>query len=188
VIEPYVSVRANPMTDALCAEGMRRAALSLRAAFLDGKNLAAREDMCVASLFGGLALANAGLGAVHGLAGPIGGMYPAPHGAICAALLAHVMEANVTALRKRQVANPALVRYEGVARIITGNPQAKCEDGVEWVRQLVGELSIPKLGTYGIQEKGIEEIVQRAEKASSMKANPIILTADELAGVMRAAL
>jgi alcohol dehydrogenase class IV len=188
LIEPYVCVRANPMTDALCEEGMRRAARSLRAAFLDGKNAAAREDMCVASLFGGLALANAGLGAVHGLAGPIGGMYPAPHGAICAALLAQVMQANLAALRSRQPASPALARYEAVARFLTGNPAAQCEDGVEWVRRLVAEMKVPGLSAYGIAEKGFAEIVERVAKASSMKANPIELTAKELADIVAAAL
>jgi len=73
LIEAYVSCRANPMTDALCAEGIRRAARSLRRACDDGHNLAAREDMALASLLSGIALANAGLGAVHGFAGPIAG-------------------------------------------------------------------------------------------------------------------
>ena len=81
---------------------------------------AAREDMSVAALFGGLALANAGLGAVHGFAGPVGGMFPAPHGAVCAALLPHVMEMNLRALRARQPASETLPRYEEVARILTG--------------------------------------------------------------------
>ena len=91
LIEPYVSIRANPITDAFCIEGMRRVARSLRLAYQQGQDLKAREDMALASLFGGLALANAGLGAVHGFAAPIGGMFPAPHGAVCAALLPHVM-------------------------------------------------------------------------------------------------
>ena len=97
----------------------------MRAAFDNGHNTSAREDMAVASLFGGLALANAGLGAVHGFAGPIGGMFPAPHGAVCAALLPHVMEANLRALRLRQPDSPALARYEAVARLLTGQPQRR---------------------------------------------------------------
>jgi alcohol dehydrogenase class IV len=188
LIEPYVCLRANPMTDALCEEGMRRAARSFRVAYSDGRNAEAREDMCVASLFGGLALANAGLGAVHGLAGPIGGMYAAPHGAICAALLAHVMQVNVSALRSRQPSSPALRRYEGLARMLTGDPCAGCEDGVEWVRRLVGDLGIPGLAQYGINQGGLKEIIARAAQASSMKANPVVLTPEELAGVLEAAL
>src|SRR6266487_1993178 len=129
---------------------MRRAARSLRAAFDEGQQTAAREDMAIASLFGGLALANAGLGAVHGFAGPIGGMFPAPHGAICAALLPQVMEANIRALRQRQSANPALGRYGEIARITTGDGSAGAEDGVQWARQLVSDLRIPPLRAYGI--------------------------------------
>ena len=108
LIEPFLSVRATPLVDALCRDGIGRAARSLRAACANGRDAAAREDMALASLFGGLALANAGLGAVHGLAGPIGGMFPAPHGAVCAALLPHVMAANLSALRARAPASEAL--------------------------------------------------------------------------------
>src|SRR5678816_3584886 len=112
LIEPYVCARPNPMTDALCLEGMRRAARSLRKAVRDGHDAGAREDMAVAALFSGMALANAGLGAVHGFSGPIGGMFPAPHGAICAALLPHVMAVNIRALRLRQSNGQTLARYE----------------------------------------------------------------------------
>jgi alcohol dehydrogenase class IV len=188
VIEPYVCARANPMTDALCVEGIRRAARSLRTAFANGKNAAAREDMSVVSLFGGIALANAGLGAVHGFAGPIGGMFPAPHGAICAALLPHVMESNLRALRERQPSNPALQRYEEIARLLTGNPQAAAEAGIKWVQQLVTDLKIPPLGVYGIKAEHATEIVSKAANASSMKPNPIVLTQDELTSTLAAAL
>src|SRR5205807_7013039 len=131
LIEPYVSSRANPLTDALCIEGIRRAARSLRAACANGHDAAAREDMSVASLFGGLALANAGLGAVHGFAGPIGGMFPAPHGAICAALLPQVMEANIRALEQRQPDSGALRRYDEIASLLTKHCDARARDGVE---------------------------------------------------------
>jgi len=188
LIEPYVSCRANPMTDALCLEGMRRAARSLRAAFTDGHNPAAREDMAVASLFGGLALANAGLGAVHGFAGPIGGQFPAPHGAVCAALLAHVMEANLRALRQRQPAADTLRRYDDVARLVTGSPSATAEAGLEWVRGLVTDLKIPGLGQYGLKREHTAELVEKASHASSMKANPLPLTPDELAEILERAL
>ena len=188
LIEPYVSCRANPMTDALCVEGIRRAARSLRAAFTDGRDAAARSDMAVASLFGGLALTNAGLGAVHGFAGPIGGQFPAPHGAVCAALLPHVMEANLRALRRRQPAAPALQRYEEVARLVTGTASATAEAGVEWVRKLVADLRIPSLGHYGLKREHTAELVEKSSHASSMKANPITLTPDELASILERAL
>ena len=188
LIEPYVCSRANPMTDALCVEGIRRAARSLRTAFENGRDTAARLDMSVASLFGGLALANAGLGAVHGFAGPIGGQFPAPHGAVCAALLPHVMEANLRALRLRQPAADALRRYEEVARLVTGSPTATPESGIDWVRQLVADLGIPGLGRYGLVREHTAELVAKASHASSMKANPIALTPEEMAGILERAL
>jgi alcohol dehydrogenase class IV len=188
LIEPYVCARANPMTDALCVEGLRRAARSLRRAFANGRDVSAREDMAVASLFGGLALANAGLGAVHGFAGPIGGLFPAPHGALCAALLPHVMETNLRALRQREPASEVLRRYDEVACLLTGNPPAKADDGVEWVRALVTELRIPPLARYGLGREHTAELVEKSAKASSMKANPIVLTPAELAATLEAAL
>jgi alcohol dehydrogenase class IV len=188
VIEPYVCLRANPMTDALCVEGMRRAARSLRLAFEDGRQAAAREDMAVASLFGGMALANAGLGAVHGFAGAIGGMFDAPHGAICAALLPRVMEANLRALRQREPRHQALRRYEEAARLLTGKPAAGADDGVAWVRLLVSDLGIPPLGKYGLAEADLAEVIEKGSKASSMKANPIVLTMEEQREILRGAV
>jgi alcohol dehydrogenase class IV len=188
LIEPFVCLRANPMTDGLCVEGLRRAARSLRVAFNDGQNKSAREDMAVASLFGGLALANAGLGAVHGFAGPVGGRFPVPHGAICAALLPQVMNANIRALRQRAPESDALRRYDEAGRLLTGNPRATADDGVEWVRQLAGDLKIPRLGTYGIKPEHIAELVPKSMQASSMKANPVALTPEELAETLRVAL
>jgi len=189
LIEPYVSSRANRMTDAICVDGLRRAACSLRVAFEKGPSATlARKDMAVASLFGGMALANAGLGAVHGFAGPIGGMFPAPHGAICAALLPHVMEANLRASRQREPKNPAIPRYESVARLLTGKSRATADAGVEWVRKLVADLQTPALRTYNITRDHTSELLERAAKASSMKANPIVLTPEELAQILEGAL
>ncbi|HUA38846.1 MAG TPA: iron-containing alcohol dehydrogenase [Candidatus Sulfopaludibacter sp.] len=189
LIEPYVCSRANPMTDGLCVEGIRRVARSLRVAFRDGQNKSAREDMAVASLFGGLALANAGLGAVHGFAGPIGGMFSnAPHGAVCAALLPQVMNANLQALEQRAPDSEALRRYETVARLLTGEARATTGMGVEWMRELAADLQIPPLRTYGIQARHVADIVAKATNASSMKANPIALTPEELAETLRLAL
>ncbi len=188
LIEPYVCTRANPLTDALCLEGIRRAAGSLGRAFRDGRDAKARRDMAVASLFGGLALANAGLGAVHGFAAPIGGMFSAPHGAVCAALLPHVMSANVEALRRRAPDSPALERYRLIAAMLTGDDRAEAEDGIAWVRRTCVELGIPPLGQYGLSVADVPLLVERAAVASSMKANPVTLTAGELEAILRAAM
>ena len=188
LIEPFVCTRANPMTNGLCREGIQRAARSLGAAFNDGQNKSAREDVAVASLFGGLALANAGLGAVHGFAGPIGGSFPAPHGAICAALLPHVMAVNLHALRQRAPTSEALRRFDDVARLLTGNTGATADDGVKWVRRLVSDLQIQPLGSFGIRAGHVADLAMKAANASSMKANPIVLTPEELAAALQQAL
>ena len=186
LIEPYVSVRANPMTDTLCVEGMRAAAGALERAFTSGADREARSRMAWASLLGGMALANAGLGAVHGFAAPIGGMFPAPHGAVCAALLPHAIEVNVRALGSR--APEKLIRYDEVARLITGNPHATAADAAAWTAGLVHRLEIPPLRSYGVTEADIAMLAEKAAQASSMKGNPIALNREELCEIVTQAL
>jgi len=188
LIEPYVSARANPMTDAICLEGMRRAAGALPRAWRDGGDREARRDMALASLFGGLALANAGLGAVHGFAAPVGGMFPAPHGAVCAALLPHAMEINIRALRARAAGSDAIVRYTAIARTLTGSADASAEDGAAWASSLCGELEIPGLAAYGVRREDVPALVEKAARASSMKGNPIALTVEEMAELLTRAI
>jgi alcohol dehydrogenase class IV len=188
VLEPFVSLKANPLTDAVCREGLRRAARSLRRAYKHGDDPAAREDMALVSLFGGLALANAGLGAVHGLAGPLGGLFLAPHGAICARLLPAVMAANVRALQQRAPGSPALRRYTEVAYILTGDPSASARAGVEWVQELCQALRAPPLSDYGLAREDFPTVVEMAARASSMQGNPIYLTVEEMQGILEAAL
>jgi alcohol dehydrogenase class IV len=188
VLEPFVSSRANPMTDALCRDALRRAARSLRRAYDDGRDIEAREDMALVSLYGGLALANAGLGAVHGFAGPLGGMLGAPHGALCARLLPGVITANVRALRERQPESPVLTRYAEVARILTGREDAAPEAGAEWVGRLGEALSVPALSEQGLATADLETAVSKSRRASSMRANPIELTDEELRAVLEQAL
>jgi alcohol dehydrogenase class IV len=186
-IEAYVSCRANPLTDAFCLEGIGRAARSLRRACENGDDLEARSDMALASLYSGIALANAGLGAVHGFAGPIGGMFPAPHGAICAALLAPVIRANVTALRERQPNSVTLERFAELARLLTGRADALIEEGVQWVFELTRDLRIPRLAQWGIGPSDFPDIVKKAQAASSMKGNPLPLREEELLSILSTA-
>jgi alcohol dehydrogenase class IV len=178
LIEPYVSVRANAMTDLFCREGMGRAAGALATAFENGSDRGARQAMSLASLLGGLSLANAGLGAVHGFAAPVGGMFDAPHGAICAALLPLGMEINIRALRAGDSGDDVLRRYADIARILTGDPEAGPEKGAAWVRQLCERLAIPPLRAWGVTGDSVPQLVEKAAKASSMKGNPIVLSAD----------
>jgi alcohol dehydrogenase class IV len=188
LIEPFVSIKANPMTDAICREGMRHAARSLRRAYENGSDHEAREGMSLASLFGGMALANAALGAVHGFAGPLGGMLHAPHGALCARLLPLVMEANISALETRQPEHPSLKRYAEIAKILTEDERATAHDGVTWTKQLVSHLKIPALSVYGMDEAQFPEAIEKTLKASSFKGNPIPLHENELRQILEEAL
>ena len=188
LIEPFLCNAANPMTDAVCREGIRRAALSLRAAFRDGSNAEARENMALASLLGGLALANAGLGAVHGLAAPLGGMFPVPHGVVSASLLPIVMEANLRVLAARKPNSSTISRYEEVARLLTGKSNARAQDGVEWIQALHSDLSIPRLSSFGIRPSDLPSIAEQAKKSSSMRGNSVELTAKELTAILEKAL
>ena len=178
LLEAFLSKKATPMTDGFCREGLPRAVRSLRSAFENGDDLAAREDMALASLFGGLALANAGLGAVHGFAGPVGGMFSAPHGMVCAALLPHAMKANLSALGGSG-------RLEEFARM-TGGQSAG--DGIEWLAALCCDLQVPPLFALGISEGDFALIVEKSKNSSSMKGNPVELSEEQLTQILRDAL
>ena len=190
-LEPFVSVRANPLTDGLAREGLRRAAAGLRAAYADGTDLRARADMAVCSLLGGMALANAKLGAVHGLAGVIGGTADVPHGMACAALLAPVIEANVRALRSGPAGgagHPALGRYAEAAQLITGQPTASIGDGLAWIRETVTLLAVPGLASSGIRPEQAGDVAAKAAASSSMQGNPVTLTDGDLRAIVLQAL
>ncbi len=184
LIEPFVSNASNPIVDGLCREGIARASRSLRTAFRNGSDRSAREDMAAASLMGGLALANAKLGAVHGFAGVLGGTYGLPHGAICARLLPFVMTANIAALEARSTDDPALARYRAVARILTANPSATAMDGVQWVARLCDDLQIPPLA-IDHSPAALDAVVAGAKRASSIKGNPVELPDDVLRQILR---
>jgi alcohol dehydrogenase class IV len=188
LVEPYLSARANPVTDALAREGMRFSARSLRRACLEGLDAGTREDLALASLLGGLCLANAGLGAVHGFAAAAGGMFSAPHGAVCAALLVASLEVNLRALRARAPRHEGLDRLREVAAWLTGRPDAAAEDGIAWIAGLVRDLRVPGLARWGMVAADVGPLVERAKRASSMRGNPIALGDDELAEIAERSL
>ena len=188
LVEPFVSNAPNPITDSLCRDGIRRAATALSRAYRNGEDREARRDMALASLFGGLALANARLGAVHGIAGPLGGMFPAPHGPVCARLLPEVMQTNLQALRDREPGSPVLGRYDEVGRLLTGRSDRQAHDGIESIRELAEQMNIPGLSRWGVSEADLLEIAAKARRAGSMKGNPVELTDEELLGILRRAL
>ena len=188
LLEAFVSVRAHPLTDGICREGLKMAARALPRAYAKGDDLEARTDMAAAGLFGGLALANAGLGAVHGFAGPIGGMFDAPHGMVCAALLPAVFEVNVRALEHRAADTPALAKYHEAAWIVTGHSDAEPVDALEWIRDMSRQMSVPGLADFGITAGHFPEIVKKARNASSMKGNLVKLEDRELIDILQTAL
>ena len=182
-LEPYVSKRANPVTDVWALAGLAAAGRGLRAAHADGADLAARTEMSLCSLLGGLALANAKLGAVHGFAGVIGGLSGAPHGAVCAALLAPVCRVNLAR------ADAALTaRFVAIARALTGEPRATAEDGLAWIEATCALLGVPGLARHGLTADQAAEVVRAAARASSMQGNPVELGTDELTAIYLTAL
>ncbi len=187
-LEPFVSVRATPVTDGLAREGLRRAAAGLRAAHADGGDLAARTDMAICALLGGMALANAKLGAVHGLAGVIGGTADVPHGIACAALLAPVIDANVRRLQSGAPGSPVLDRYTEVARLLTRQPGASIRDGLAWIRETVALLGVPGLAAFGLGPDRADDIAAKAMTSSSMQGNPVSLSHGDLTAVLLEAL
>ena len=185
LIEPLLSRRANPFTDALARDGIRRSARSLHRAYREGmEDPGVREDLALASLFGGMCLANSGLGAVHGLAAAAGARLSAPHGAVCAAVLAATMDVDLRALRGRAPDHPALDRISEVATLLTGQPDAPPEDAIAWLRRLTAALSIPGLASYGLDQNEIAPVVMAAQKASSMRGNPIDLSDEEVGEIV----
>jgi alcohol dehydrogenase class IV len=192
LIESYTSAGAQPMTDALALQGITLAGRSLPRAYRDGRDLDAREDMALAALLSGITLTNAGLGAVHGFAAPLGANYPAPHGAICAVLLPGVMAANVEALRRQSPAHPTLARYAAVGRIMAGDPSLPDGGAIEaaaaGAARLVRDLDIPRLGRFGLEPAGVPEMVALARKASSMRFNPVTLSDAVLGDILAGAI
>jgi alcohol dehydrogenase class IV len=188
LIEPFLSKRSNPVTDALAREGMRRSLRSLRRAVLSGTDESSREDLAIASLFGGICLANAGLGAVHGFAAPLGGMFEAPHGAVCAALLPAVLAVNLRAVRARGGDAALIDKFREIAILMTDNPSATPDDASTCAAGLVRDLEIPSLRHYGLREADVAVLVQKGKVASSMKANPVELDDADLIEIVERSL
>lgn len=189
LIEPLLSQRAHPFTDALARDGIRRSARSLRRAYQEGtEDPGVREDLAIASLFSGMCLANSGLGAVHGLAAAAGARLSAPHGAVCAAVLTAATDVNLRALRERAPNHFALQRIAEVASLLTGRPEASPEDAIAWLAELTAAMSIPGLASYGLNQDAIATVVTAAQRASSMRGNPIELSDQEVTEIVTRSL
>ena len=187
VIEPFVSCAASPFTDGLAREGIVRGARSLRVAFACGDDPHARRDLALTSLFGGMCLANAKLGVVHGFAGPIGGAFDAPHGAVCARLLPVALDVNLRAVRARGTEEQR-ARWDELGRLLTGRPDASADDAITFTTTLVHDVAIPALRAYGVRPGDVPALVERCERASSTKGNPLVLDRVELTEILERSL
>ncbi len=190
LLEAYLSLKATPMTDAVCREGLSRLGGGvLMAYWMKPEHLASRVQVSLASLLGGLALANGGLGAVHGFAGVLGGMIGAPHGAICAALLAPVLKMNYSVARENpsKESQRLLGRISEVSLMLSQNVEAKPEDGIEIIEKLAQAQNVAGLGKLGLKKEHFPTVVEKASKASSMKGNPFVLGAEKLTQILKEA-
>jgi alcohol dehydrogenase class IV len=194
LIESYTSTGANPMTDGFAQYGIARVVRGLWRAYINGGDVQAREHMAMAALFSGITLTSAGLGAVHGLAAPLGANFPVPHGVVCARLLPPVIEANVRALRA-QGPHPDVRRYAwigeyfiGQGKMLTSEERAPGKDPIERLiietSALVRDLHIPPLSSFGLTPEHIPEIIALARKSSSMRYNPVDLSDEALTEVL----
>jgi alcohol dehydrogenase len=192
LLESYVSLKANPYTDALAMSGIRMVRDSLFDWYGQTPAAeAARGAMLYAALLSGITLAQVGLGSVHGLAAPLGAFFPIPHGAACGTLVATCSQTNVAALRQREPDSPALAKYAHVGKVLAGNmaldDSAGCDALVQTLAQWTERLALPRLSRYGMAESDIAKVVANC-RGSSMKTNPIVLSDREVAEILRARL
>jgi len=191
LIESYVSTRANVFTDALCISGLRAARDGLLKLYKNPADQNAQYRMAYASMQSGICLAQTGLGSVHGLAAPLGALYPIPHGVACGTLVAKATEINIDVMLTRESTNPALDKYARLAEVLLQKRvrnkhdawETLCKQLHDWTRQ----LKLPGLSVYGVNESGLDHVVANA-RGSSMKTNPVVLTDDELRRLLLARL
>ncbi len=186
LIESYVSIRANAVTEALCISGMRAARDGLLPLY-QRNHAAAREKMAYASLISGICLAQTGLGSVHGLASPLGAFYPIPHGVVCGTLVAAATRTNIKTMLMRDPDNPALMKYSRVGEVLCqkrhSSPQIARAALLQLLTDWTESLHLPRLSHFGLMNQGLDHVVAYS-RGSSMKTNPIVLSDDEIKSVL----
>jgi alcohol dehydrogenase class IV len=195
LMESYVSTRSNRWCDALNIDGIRAARDALLPWYdhADDPGVTAgyREKMAYAAWLSGVNLAQTGLGSVHGLASPLGAFYPVPHGVVCGTLVAECARTNIEVMRAREPDNLALAKYARLAEVVCErrirNPQDAWTALVDTLTSWTEHMQLPRLGEYGVSQDGIEQIVA-ASRGSSMQTNPVVLTDEEIAGIVRTRL
>jgi alcohol dehydrogenase class IV len=188
LLESYLSTAANPITDALAFEGLRRVSTSLKKAYQDGSNLEARTDMALASYLSGITLANAGLGLVHGFASSIGGYFDIPHGVICSSLMAAANKATVQKLRLKKIDEGALMKYAAIGKIFSSLENRSADYYIDFLLTLIDtwtkEMDIPGLAQGGVTPPDFEKIINVTEN----KNNPVALEREEMVEILHRSL
>lgn len=200
LLESYVSIKSNALTDALAISGLRAVRDALVPLYQQGikqndpQNKAIKkclEKMAYAALLSGITLAQVGLGSVHGLASPLGAFYPIPHGVVCGTLVASATAVNINSMQAREPENAALVKYAHAAEILCqkhfGDADAAHNALVQLLTEWTQELKLPRLAHYGLQASKINKVVANS-RGSSMKTNPIVLTDEEIRQILLARL
>jgi len=194
LLESYTSIKANPMTDALAFSAIRTFHESFIPAWQGGsgaKTIKARAGMAYASLISGICLAQVGLGAVHGLASPLGAHFPIPHGVCCGTLVAAATAVNIRALTERESDNHVLDKYAKVSEVLTGRTGYPVEQSltllVETLWDLTERLSLPKLSAFGVNKPDVDQLVAES-RGSSMRTNPVVLSDGEVTEIVMARL
>ncbi len=184
LFEAYLSPAGSPLTEALALSGLERIKDNLIGACTDqAQDLNTRGNMAYASLLSGVVLANAGLGIVHGLASPLGGRFPIPHGVVCGTLVGAATRVNLRVLQRENNEN-ALQKLAKVGALFadgnSGSSQGDCEALISILDNWTRLLAIPKLGTYGIRETDLNDIVSETK----CRNNPVKLSREEIREIL----
>lgn len=188
LLESFVSLRSNPLVDALTWSGLVAVRDSLLIWYRHGAEATeAHASMAYAALVSGISLAQAGLGSVHGMASPLGAFYPVPHGVACGTLVARATAMNIAALLDREPHNPALEKYAQVGRLMVRDESLASVAAREALVRILDEwtelLTLPRLATYGVESADLPRVVAHS-RGSSMKTNPVELTDAELQKIL----
>ena len=188
LLESYVSLRANALSDALARSGLESVAKGLLAWYENSADAAsARSHMAYAALLSGITLAQVGLGSVHGLASPLGAFFPIPHGVVCGTLVASATRVNINALKARAPDSPALAKYADAGRILSGesleSDEAARDRLIDLLESWTQRMQLPRLRDYAVSETDFSRIVANS-RGSSMKTNPLVLSDAEISEIL----
>ncbi|MDD5132646.1 MAG: iron-containing alcohol dehydrogenase, partial [bacterium] len=183
-MESYVSTGANILTDSIALQSIRLVSMNLRETFKNGSNVQARQNMLYAALLSGIALSNARMGAVHGIAHPLGQKYNLPHGLVCGVLLPYVIEFNL---------NFATAKYAAIAGVMGGllrglDKERAAKICIDKTKQLLVEVGFPwRLRELGIKPEDFPQLAKDSMPSGSLKANPRVVSEEDVISILKKA-